>query len=246
MKIKMKRMTVIFRRLKLMGPISSVLAAMLIMSVQAQAQTQSQLRTQADAQARVETEVQDQAQAQQSPQEVVELSRSCTYGDCLSGYGVLEIKTSVGENLYRGNFLDGKFHGNGKLTEMLSSTRRAYYDGEWDQGIRSGRGTYLNGVSELYIGQWKDDKRHGRGAYYYGISDWTENKYSEDWLSQNVENYTGEFMTDFYHGQGTYRWPDGQRYVGGFFANEKHGAGIFYYPRGTTRQQMWEYGKLLY
>jgi len=222
---------------------SSVLAAMLIISVQTQAQTQSQLRTQAAAQTEIQVRVQDQ---QSSPQEIIELSRLCSHGDCSSGYGVLEIKTTVGENLYRGNFLDGKFHGNGKLTEMLSSTRRAYYDGDWDQGIRSGRGTYWNGVSELYIGQWKDDKRHGRGAYFYGISGWTENKYSEDWLSQNVENYTGEFMTDFYHGQGTYRWPDGQSYTGGFFANKKHGSGTFIYPRGTTRQQMWEYGKLLY
>ena len=67
-----------------------------------------------------------------------------------------------------------------------------------------------------------------------------------DWLSKNTQNYSGEFMTDFYHGQGTYRWPDGRRYEGGFFANEKHGPGTFYYPRGTIRPQMWEHGKLLY
>jgi len=239
MNIHMKLFKGVFFRAPFRNLVCSAVVGILTLSAQVQAQTQSQLRTQARAQADVQVQ-------QRTPQPAVELSRRCTHGDCISGYGVLEIKTSVGENLYRGNFLEGQYHGNGKLTEMLSTTRRAYYDGEWDQGIRSGRGTYWNGVSELYIGQWKDGQRHGRGAYFYGLSGWTENRYSEDWLSQNVENYTGEFMTDFYHGQGTYRWPDGQSYVGGFFANKKHGPGTFYYPRGTTRQQMWDYGKLLY
>ena len=187
-----------------------------------------------------------QAQQIGATTEVRELSRECTTGDCTEGYGVLVIKTNFGENVYRGNFKEGSYHGYGKLTEMVSRHQRAYYDGNWDMGIRSGRGTYWNGKSELYIGEWKDDKRHGRGSYFYGLTDWSENRYSEAWLSENVENYTGEFMTDFYHGQGTYRWPDGQKYVGGFFANKKHGPGTFYYPRGTQRPQMWEYGKLLY
>lgn len=174
-----------------------------------------------------------------------ELNRQCIYGDCLDGYGVLEIKNSFGTGHYRGNFKNGKYHGQGKLTEMVSINQRAYYDGNWEEGIRSGRGTHYNGVDKLYIGEWKDNKRHGQGSYFFGLRGWVENQYSADWLSRNTENYTGEFMTDFYHGQGTYRWPDGQKYVGGFFANEKHGPGTFYYPSGTIRPQMWEYGKLL-
>ncbi|MDX1491506.1 MAG: hypothetical protein R3332_09470 [Pseudohongiellaceae bacterium] len=177
--------------------------------------------------------------------EIRELSRECTYGDCENGYGVLSIKTNVGENTYRGEFKDGKYHGNGTLTEMLTVTQRAYYEGNWDNGKRSGRGTYFNGQGNLYIGQWKNDKREGRGSYFFGVSDWTPNKYSEHWLSENVENYTGEFKNDLYHGQGTYRWPDGQKYIGGFFANDKHGPGTFVYPRGSIRKQVWEYGEFV-
>ncbi len=177
---------------------------------------------------------------------VEELSRTCVHGDCQDGYGVMEIRTPLGKNEYRGNFQNGHYHGYGKLTEMVSRTQRAYYDGQWDQGLRSGRGTYWNGVSDLYIGQWKDDLRHGQGSYFFGLKDWRENRHSEAWLSENVENYTGEFREDLFHGEGVYRWPDGQKYVGGFFANMKHGPGTFYYPRGTTRPQMWEYGELLY
>lgn len=185
------------------------------------------------------------AQSQPDQGEVTELSRECLFGDCVDGYGTLEMKTTIGTNTYRGNFKAGKYHGFGKLTEMISRTERAYYDGHWDMGVRSGRGTYFNGKDRLYIGQWKNDKREGRGSYFFGVKDWSENKYSEHWLSENVENYTGEFVNDLYQGQGTYRWPDGQRYVGEFFANDKHGPGTFIYPSGTIREQVWEYGELV-
>jgi hypothetical protein len=186
-----------------------------------------------------------QAQLREAEFVLQEISRTCIYNDCQNGYGTLEITTNVGKNLYRGNFKDGKYHGNGKLEEMLTVTTRAYYDGNWDMGIRSGRGTYWNGEGNLYIGQWRDDKRHGQGSYFFGVKDWTPNKYSEFWLSENVENYTGGFQNDLYHGNGTYRWPDGQRYVGEFFANDKHGPGTFYYSTGSIRPQVWEYGELL-
>lgn len=186
-----------------------------------------------------------QAQIATDPPVMREISRQCTFGDCQNGYGTLEIKTNFGVNSYRGHFKDGKYHGNGKLIEMLSVTERAYYDGNWDAGLKSGRGTFWNGKGDLYIGEWQADKRHGRGSYFFGITDWTENKYSEFWLSENVENFTGNFANDLYQGQGTYRWKDGQKYVGEFFANDKHGPGTFYYPSGTIRQQVWEYGKFV-
>lgn len=182
------------------------------------------------------------AQLQKAPVEIVELSRECVFGDCMNGYGTLEMKTNIGLNSYRGNFKDGQYHGFGKLTQMLSRTQRAYYEGNWVMGVRSGRGTYYNGKDKLYIGQWKNDVREGQGSYFFGLKDWSENKYSEHWLSNNVENYTGEFVNDLYQGQGTYRWPDGQKYVGEFFANDKHGPGTFIYPSGTIRKQVWEYG----
>ena len=186
-----------------------------------------------------------QAQLREAEFVLQEISRTCIYNDCQNGFGTLEITTNVGKNLYRGNFKDGKYHGNGRLEEMLTVTTRAYYDGNWDMGIRSGRGTYRNGEGNLYIGQWRNDKREGQGSYFFGVKDWTPNKYSEFWLSENVENYTGGFQNDLYHGQGTYRWPDGQRYVGEFFANDKHGPGTFYYSTGSIRPQIWEYGELL-
>src|SRR5690606_35182723 len=57
-----------------------------------------------------------------------ELSRECLSGDCIEGYGSLEITTNIGVNTYRGNFRNGMYHGFGKLTEMVSRTERAYYE----------------------------------------------------------------------------------------------------------------------
>ncbi len=174
-----------------------------------------------------------------------ELERECTYGDCENGFGILEIKTELGTDVYEGNFRDGEFHGFGTYTGFVTRSDKAYYEGDWIDGERHGRGSYWNGTSQLYIGEWRDGLRHGRGSYFYGLEDWSKNRYSENWLSENTENYTGEFFRDQYQGEGVYRWPDGRRYEGEFYANDKHGRGRFYYPSGTSLPQVWEYGTLV-
>jgi hypothetical protein len=166
----------------------------------------------------------------------------CVRGDCVDGRGRLELSTEWGKGEYNGNFKDGEFHGSGRLEVPISFTAKSIYVGNWDMGIRSGRGTFWNGKGRLYIGQWKDDKRNGQGSYFFGLDRWRENEHSEYWMKENIENYSGNFVDDYYQGQGTYRWPGGQKYVGGFFANEKHGQGTYYYSTGSPRQQVWEYG----
>lgn len=168
--------------------------------------------------------------------------RTCVYGDCENGRGTLEMKVEFGTAVYRGEFRNGRFHGYGRVEVPLSFTERSLYAGNWENDLRSGRGTYYDGKGSLYIGEWRNDKRHGRGSYFFGLKDWRENEHTEFWLSQNSENYTGQFVDDHYQGEGVYRWTDGSRYEGGFFASEKHGFGTYYYSTGTARQQLWDYG----
>lgn len=169
----------------------------------------------------------------------------CVRGDCVDGQGTLELHTPFGKGSYVGNFADGEFDGHGRLEIPLSFTQKSVYTGNWDQGIRSGRGTYWNGRGNLYIGQWRDDKRNGMGSYFFNLPEWHENQHTEYWLKENTENYTGEFVNDHYQGQGTFRWLNGTKYVGGFFASDKHGLGTFYYQTGTPRQQFWNYGDFI-
>jgi hypothetical protein len=172
-------------------------------------------------------------------------SRECVHNDCQNGSGRLEMRVEFGKAVYQGEFRNGEFHGFGRLEVPISFTQKAVYSGTFDMGVRSGRGTYWNGKGNLYIGQWQSDKRHGVGSYFFGLPEWRENQHTEFWLSQNTENYTGDFVNDLYQGQGTFRWKNGSKYVGGFFANDKHGPGTFYYTTGTARQQLWEYGEFI-
>jgi hypothetical protein len=157
----------------------------------------------------------------------------------------MELTTQWGKGEYFGIFRGGEFHGKGRLEIPISFVAKAIYDGNYDMGIRSGRGTYWNGNGKLYIGHWQEDKRNGQGSYFIGLAEWRENEHSEFWMKENVENYSGTFFDDFYHGEGTYRWPGGQKYVGKFFANEKHGHGTYYYVTGSPRQQLWDYGNFI-
>ena len=114
--------------------------------------------------------------------------------------------------------------------------------GNWERGLRAGRGTHWNGKGNLYVGQWRSINAMGWGLIFQ-FAGMAENQHSEFWLKENTENYTGEFVNDHFQGQGTYRWANGHRYEGGFFAGDKHGFGTFYYAKtGTARQQLWNYG----
>jgi len=169
-------------------------------------------------------------------------AEECVLGDCIEGRGRMELTTQWGKGEYLGNFRGGEFHGKGRLEIPISFVAKAIYDGNYDTGIRSGRGTYWNGNGKLYIGQWRDGERNGQGSYFIGLDRWRENEHSEFWMKENLENYSGTFLDDFYHGEGTYRWSGGQKYVGRFFANEKHGHGTYYYVTGSPRQQLWHFG----
>jgi len=178
--------------------------------------------------------------AAQSLDEVT--ARSCVYGDCENGRGTLELRTPYGSGRYVGDFVEGEFHGYGRLEVPISFNAKEVYVGDWVMGIREGRGKHWNGEGNLYIGRWRNNKRHGHGSYFINLPSWEENRHTEFWLRENTENYTGDFVNDHYQGQGVYRWPNGARYEGGFFASDKHGPGTFYYETGTARQQLWNYG----
>ena len=76
------------------------------------------------------------------------------------GYGELFLKSGA---KYKGDFLNGLFHGVGTYTYKNGQT----YQGEWKNDKREGMGkiTWPSGASSY--GPFKNDKRHGTHDYTY-------------------------------------------------------------------------------
>jgi hypothetical protein len=51
-------------------------------------------------------------------------------------------------------------------------------------------------------------------------------------ISNNGDQYVGEFTDSKYHGQGTYTFADGSKYVGEWKDNKQHGQGTYTYANG--------------
>ncbi len=171
----------------------------------------------------------------------------CLRGDCINDYGILVEETERGLTRYRGEFRNGRYHGRGRL-EYLNGSE--IYKGNWVLGKRQGRGTMwnrsqswssTNNVYDVYIGNWRNDRRNGRGTQAYMIRDWVEDRNTENWLVNNTENYTGEFIDDIFNGEGTYRWADGTKYTGGWAAGKKHGRGFFDFGTGIRSERIFEF-----
>lgn len=164
----------------------------------------------------------------------------CIRGDCENGEGILVQMTGRGKAIYQGQFKDGQYHGNGRLSY---EDEKSIYKGNWVMGMKQGRGILWDGDNNVYMGQWQNDRRNGQGTQAFGVEDWVEDSHTEFWLVDNTENYTGNFKNDVFYGRGTYRWLDGTKYVGEWLANKKHGAGYYDYGDGNISRHRYEFDK---
>jgi len=78
------------------------------------------------------------------------------------------------------------------------------------------------------------------------VQGWKEDRYTENWLKENSENYYGQFKNDVFYGEGTYRWEDGTKYVGQWAANKKHGKGYFDHGTGHKAWRNFEFDKRIF
>ena len=71
-------------------------------------------------------------------------------------------------------------------------------------------GTLTFDSGEKYVGEWKDGKKHGKGTYIY------TNGEKEEELEAVSSSYVGEFKDGKKHGQGTVTFTNGNNFVGAF------------------------------
>ncbi|MDT8399394.1 MAG: hypothetical protein RQ899_12330 [Pseudomonadales bacterium] len=174
---------------------------------------------------------------------VAEDELGCVRGDCENGEGTLIKMTPTGKTVYVGDFINGQYHGSGRLNH---EGEQWVYKGRWKAGKRDGRGIYWDKNNNIYIGQWRNDRRNGQGSQFFAVEDWKEDAHTENWLLENTENYSGSFKNDVFAGHGVYRWQDGTRYVGEWAANKKHGEGYFEYTTGLIGKRKFEFDKRVY
>ena len=165
----------------------------------------------------------------------------CVSGNCVNGKGKY---LDPDGNIYEGNFVNGKFEGQGTLRYKngdvyigqfsnnvrngkgtIKYANRLIYDGNWVEGKKNGKGksTFPNGT--IYDGNWVDNNYNGKGTYKYASGD----------------IYEGNFVVGTYEGQGRLTLKNGDYYDGEWKKFKRNGYGKEYIKAtNTTRQGIWK------
>ena len=157
---------------------------------------------------------------------------------------------SNGNILYEGNFINGKFNGNGKYYYDDGD----YFIGEYKNGLRNGKGTmYYSNGKIMYEGDWINDKAEGNGKaiyendeYYIGqCKNGLPNGKGAIYYSNELLKYEGDWINGKFEGNGKYIYENNEYYIGEWKNGLKHGKGIYYYKRGEIGyEDIWNDDKL--
>jgi hypothetical protein len=121
-----------------------------------------------------------------------------------------ETKKFPNGDYYEGDFLYGRFHGEGKLT----LANGCHYEGNFKGGDFHGKGKFMF-IEACYEGDFKDGKIHGKGKYTFMCGGY----------------YEGDFVDGNFHGQGKRVYADGTCYEGGFAQDQFQGEGKFIFGK---------------
>lgn len=94
-------------------------------------------------------------------------------------------------------------HGQGKLTFASSSAtdfNNEEYEGDWEDDLMHGFGTYKYLSGNIYEGSWEKGKMSGKGVMQFA----------------DGSKYDGEWADNLMHGVGEYDDPDGVHWEGIF------------------------------
>jgi hypothetical protein len=146
----------------------------------------------------------------------------------------------VGHKKNNGEII-GFFHGKGSIEYFESGCK---YDGEFKDGEKSGKGTFIWPDGQKYEGDFLNDYLHGKGTYIWPsgqqyIGDWIKGKRKGKGILTlaNGQRYEGDFLNDIYHGFGKLLESNGS-WKEGTWENDEFIAGKVYiiYESGNTYQ----------
>ncbi|KAL9187523.1 hypothetical protein ACHAXT_001626 [Thalassiosira profunda] len=168
-----------------------------------------------------------------------------------NGSGKMKYAAGGEFNYYRGDWENGKLHGNGTLKWIDGSM----YVGEFQRQNLHGTGKMRYSNGGVYEGRWEDGKPNGVGKMEYAAG--RKVKYYEgEWVNGKQHGYgtmkwvdgsvhAGEWLNGRRHGNGTCTYTDGRVYTGAWANGKKHGSGIMTEANGDELKQEYNHGQLL-
>ena len=123
------------------------------------------------------------------------------------------------------------------------------YSGEWQQGKKSGEGSYTWPNGQRYVGRFANDVRWGKGTQYYGpgetyTGDWKndlrdgDGSYVSTAAGDGVTSYTGQWSGGHPYGRGSMVLRDGRKLEGSFI--KYAGSGRMVYPNRDVYTGAWD------
>ncbi len=141
---------------------------------------------------------------------------------CSRGKGTLQ----YADRIYKGEIVDAREHGKGKMQWMGGSTVIAEYDGQWHHGAMHGKGTFVRTNKYTYSGEFLQNRYHGKGSLAF-----------EDSV------ITGEFRNGKAHGKGKQTFSDGLVVEGTYVDGKFEGKTKLTFADGTVEEWFWKDGK---
>ncbi|HXF77958.1 MAG TPA: caspase family protein [Usitatibacter sp.] len=149
--------------------------------------------------------------------------------------GVRELTFADG-SIYRGAMRGASLHGKG---EYISKSFK--YEGEFNEGLKQGEGTYVWENGDRYQGHFAADRPDGKGRYQFANGDTYEGDVQLGvivgrgaYTTKSGDTFEGSFANGKPNGVGIYRFASGDRYEGEMAAGVMQGRGR-YYTKGGDR-----------
>lgn len=132
---------------------------------------------------------------------------SCEEAERLPLNGKAKFTSKKMGTTYEGNFVNGEYHGKGKLVWKSD----AIYEGDFVNGQRTGKGVITMSNGDRYEGDFVDGKITGKGKYTW---------------KKTGNTYEGDFVDGKQTGKGTTIYSSGDIYIGDYLDGERTGLGI--------------------
>jgi len=161
--------------------------------------------------------------------------RTWRWHNCFGKY-FFELNDSFKGHFYEGEFQNGMYNGRGTYTFADGSK----YLGEFKDGKYNGQGLLTTADGFKLVGEFKDNKPNGQGTFTLAdgskyVGELKDGKFNGQGTlnSAKGDNYVGDFKDGNFNGQGTLNSAKGDNYAGEFKDGKYNGKGSLNTIRGS-------------